>query len=299
MVVLTPRKCHLLHCNNAHVIAKYVETRTLAEPSMLRQCAGISWEGLLKASDIGAPAARTIGEAKLPRDPMVGRSSDMAVRVLIVDDHVVVRRGIRAMLESRTDFLICAEANSGREGVDLAIQHKPDIAVVDVSLPILNGIEVTRQIRKHSPLTEVLIFTMYDDETMIGEALRAGARGYLHKAEAGEQLLNAIATLARRRPFFTGAVSQALLNHLNSRKTGPAPVLTAREREVVQLIAEGSSNKAVGRALGISVKTVETHRAAAMRKLSLNSTAGLVRYALRNRIVQGAARPQDDETDNS
>jgi DNA-binding NarL/FixJ family response regulator len=220
----------------------------------------------------------------------------MAVRVLVVDDHVVVRRGIQAMLEGRTDFLICAEANSGREGVDLAIQHKPDIAVVDVSLPILNGIEVTRQIRKHSPLTEVLIFTMYDDETMIGEALSAGARGYLHKTEAGEQLLNAIATLARRRPFFTGAVSQALLNHLNSGKRGPAPVLTGREREVVQLIAEGSGNKAVARALSISVKTVETHRAAAMRKLSLTSTAALVRYALRNRIVQGAPRPEDGET---
>jgi DNA-binding NarL/FixJ family response regulator len=223
-----------------------------------------------------------------------GGALDMAVRVLIVDDHVVVRRGMQAMLEGRTDFLICAEASSGREGVDLAIQHKPDIAVVDVSLPGLNGVEVTRQIRKHSPLTEVLIFTMYDDETMIGEALRAGARGYLHKAEAGEQLLTALATLARRRPFFTGAVSEALLNQLNSGKTEIPRLLTGREREVVQLIAEGSGNKNVAKALEISVKTVETHRASAMRKLSLNSTAGLVRYAIRNRMIQGAARPQDD-----
>jgi DNA-binding NarL/FixJ family response regulator len=208
----------------------------------------------------------------------------MAVRVLICDDHVIVRRGLCALLAARTDFLICAEAKDGREAVDLAIKHKPDVAVIDISLPVLNGIEVTRQIRQRSPHTEVLVFTLYDDEEMIGQALRAGARGYLHKSEGGEQLLTAIATLARHRPFFSSAVSETLLNGLNAGPKEHVAVLTPREREVVQLIAEGNSNKMVARALDISVKTVETHRASAMRKLSLDSTAALVRYAVRKRL---------------
>jgi DNA-binding NarL/FixJ family response regulator len=208
------------------------------------------------------------------------------VRVLIADDHVTVRRGLRALLGTRNDFIICAEAETGREAVDLAIQYKPDIAVVDVSLPILNGIEVTRQIRQNSPLTEVLVFTMHDSDELISEVLHAGARGYLLKSESGEQLVNALAALARHRPFFSSAVSETLLNNLTSGRPAHAPVLTPREREIVQLVAEGNSNKMIGRSLDISIKTVETHRSAAMRKLSLNSTAGLVRYALRNNLAQ-------------
>jgi DNA-binding NarL/FixJ family response regulator len=209
----------------------------------------------------------------------------MAVRVLIAHDHLVVRRGLGSLLAARPDFLICAEAENGRDAVDLAIKHEPDVALIDVSLPIVNGLAVTRQIRQRSPLTEVLVFTLYEDEEMILEALRAGARGYLHKSEVGERLVRAVATLARHRPFLPGAVSATLLNDLNSVETRQAPVLTPREREIVKLIAQGKSNKMVGRALGISVKTVEAHRAAAMHKLSLHSTAALVRYAIRNRLA--------------
>src|SRR4051812_29153725 len=120
----------------------------------------------------------------------------MAVRILIADDHVTVRRGLRALLGARTDFIICAEAKSGREAVDLAVEHKPDIAVVDVSLPILNGVEVTRQIRRNAPLTEVLVFAMHDSDELISEVLHAGARGYLLKSESGEQLVSAVVALA-------------------------------------------------------------------------------------------------------
>jgi len=210
----------------------------------------------------------------------------MAVRIMIADDHVIVRRGLRALLAMRSDFSVCAEAQDGRQAVEAALQHKPDVAIIDVSLPFLNGIEVTRQIRRGSPLTEVLVFTMHDNEELIGEALRAGARGYILKSEAEEQVIKAVETLARRRPFFSSNVSETLLGTFNSGATIHPIGLTPREREIVQLIAEGNSNKLVARALDISVKTVETHRAAAMRKLSLDSTAALVRYALRNKITQ-------------
>src|SRR3954447_2152674 len=135
----------------------------------------------------------------------------MTVRILIADDHLIVRRGFRAMLEAHTDFVICAEAGDGRAAVDLAIAHKPDIAVIDVTLPILSGIEVTRQIRRSLPLTEVLVLTMHDSDELISEALRAGARGYLLKTEAAEQMVDAVAALARHRPFFSSRVSETLL----------------------------------------------------------------------------------------
>jgi len=210
----------------------------------------------------------------------------MVVRILIADDHEIVRRGLRALLETRDDLVVCAEAQDGREAVDLAIQHKPDIAVLDVSLPTLNGIEATRQIRRDSPYTEVLVFTMHNSDELISEVLHAGARGYLLKTEADEQIFNAVSALARHRPFFSNQVSETLLDKFNSGVTGHSTGLTPREREIVQLIAEGSSNKMIARTLDISVKTVETHRSASMRKLSIRSTAQLVRYAVRNKLVQ-------------
>jgi DNA-binding NarL/FixJ family response regulator len=209
------------------------------------------------------------------------------VRILLADDHAVVRRGLRALLEAQQDFEVCAEASNGREAVELALQHKPDVAVLDLSLTQLNGIEVTRQIRKETPETEVMIFTLHDNEAEIRDVLHAGARGYVLKSEADEQIVRAVESLSRHHAFFSDHVSETLLDSFVE-QSGPGSngsLLTAREREVVQLIAEGNSNKKIAYLLSISVKTVETHRSASMRKLDIHSTAELVRYAVRNKLI--------------
>jgi DNA-binding NarL/FixJ family response regulator len=210
----------------------------------------------------------------------------MVLRILIADDHDIVRRGLRGVLESRSDWIVCAEARDGREAVDLTRQHQPDVALVDVSLPVLSGIEATRQICRSSLPTEVLVFTMHDSEELIGQALHAGARGYLLKSEADEQIIQAVTALARHRPYFSSRVSETLLNKFMLSASGFSSGLTRREREIVRLITEGHSNKMIAQTLDISIKTVETHRSASMRKLSLGSTVELVRYALRNNFVQ-------------
>jgi DNA-binding NarL/FixJ family response regulator len=209
------------------------------------------------------------------------------VRILLADDHAVVRRGLRALLEAQQDFEVCAEASNGREAVELALQHRPDVAVLDISLTILSGIEATRQIRRDTPATEVMIFTLRENENEIRDVLHAGARGYVLKSEADEQIVRAIETLARHHAFFSDHVSETLLDKLVEQSGGAnsASMLTAREREVVQLIAEGNSNKKIAQLLSISVKTVETHRSASMRKLDIHSTAELVRYAVRHRLI--------------
>ena len=208
------------------------------------------------------------------------------VRILLADDHAVVRRGLRALLEARQDFEVCAEASNGREAVELALHHKPDVAVLDISLPIVNGIEATRQIRRDAPGTEVMIFTLHDRESEIRDVLHAGARGYVLKSEADEQIVRAVEALARHHAYFSDHVSETLLdNFVEQAGSGNAITLTAREREVVQLIAEGNSNKKIAHLLSISVKTVETHRSASMRKLDIHSTAELVRYAVRQRLI--------------
>jgi DNA-binding NarL/FixJ family response regulator len=209
------------------------------------------------------------------------------VRILLADDHAVVRRGLRALLEAQQDFEVCAEASNGREAVELALQHRPDVAVLDISLAILSGIEATRQIRRDTPATEVMIFTLRENENEIRDVLHAGARGYVLKSEADEQIVRAIETLARHHAFFSDHVSETLLDKLveQSGSSNSASMLTAREREVVQLIAEGNSNKKIAQLLSISVKTVETHRSASMRKLDIHSTADLVRYAVRHKLI--------------
>jgi DNA-binding NarL/FixJ family response regulator len=209
-----------------------------------------------------------------------------STRILIADDHEVVRSGLRNILEAQAKWEVVAEARDGREAVQKAAETKPDVAVVDYSLPLINGIEVTRQIRAHSPKTEILIFTMHDNETLIQELLKAGARGYLLKSDAKLYLINAIEALAKHKPYFTAKVSEALLESFLSRRPREGSALTHRERGVVQLIAEGYTNKQIAALLNISLKTVETHRASIMRKLNLSSSAGLVRYAIRNRIVE-------------
>jgi DNA-binding NarL/FixJ family response regulator len=207
-------------------------------------------------------------------------------RILIADDHVVVRSGLRTILEAHPNWEVVAEASDGKEAISKAIEAEPDVAVIDYSLPIVNGIEVTRQIRARLPKTEVLIFTMHDNQTLIEDLLEAGARGYLLKSDAKANLIGAIEALATHKPFFTGNVSEALLrSYVKGSKRAVSP-LTDRERTIVQLIAEGHSNKEIAQLLGISLKTVETHRAAVMSKLNLSSLAALVRYAIRNKIVE-------------
>ena len=213
------------------------------------------------------------------------------LRILLADDHDIVRRGLKDLLEQHVGWQVCAEAANGREAVELALQHQPHVAVVDLSMPELNGLEATRRIRQSLPNTEVLIFTMHESEELIREVLGAGARGYLLKSDAVRQLIPAVESLSQKKPYFAGRVSEVVLDgFLKGGQTaleGPtAERLTSREREVVQLLAEGKSNKQIARLLDLSVKTVETHRTAAMRKLELNSLPDLVRYAVRMQIIQ-------------
>jgi DNA-binding NarL/FixJ family response regulator len=197
-----------------------------------------------------------------------------------------VRSGLRSILEAQPDWEVVAEAIDGKEAVAKAVATRPDVAILDYSLPVFNGVEATRQIRARVPQTEVLVFTMHESETLMRELLQAGARGYLLKSDAKQFLITAVQSLAAHKPFFTSRVSETLLESFLTTTEGDRGILTARERTVVQLIAEGRTNKQIASVLNISLKTVETHRAAAMRKLNLTSTAAVVRYAIRNRLVE-------------
>jgi DNA-binding NarL/FixJ family response regulator len=214
----------------------------------------------------------------------IGERVQYMLRILIADDHEVVRSGLRGLLSERPGWEVVAEAADGKEAVAMALATSPDVAIVDYALPLLNGVEATRQIRQRSQNTEVIIFTMYDNHNLIQDLLQAGALGYLLKSDAKRLLLTAVETVAEHKPFFTGMVSETLLQSFLAKGNGSP--LTARERSVVQLIAEGHSNKKIASILNLSVKTVETHRAAAHRKLNLRSTADLVRYAIRNHIIE-------------
>jgi DNA-binding NarL/FixJ family response regulator len=208
------------------------------------------------------------------------------VRILIADDHEVVRFGLRQILEAQPNWEVVAEAADGRDAVAKAIEFKPDVCVLDYSLPLMSGLEATRQIRLRMPKSEILIFTMHDNEALVQGLLQAGARGYLLKSDARTHLLEAIASLVNHRPFFTQKVSEALLDVYLAKPERLVSAITSRERSVVQLIAEGHTNKEVARILNISLKTVETHRATIMRKLQISSSASLVRYAVRNKIIE-------------
>jgi DNA-binding NarL/FixJ family response regulator len=212
------------------------------------------------------------------------------VRILVVDDHVVVRRGIRSLLESHPGWEVCGEATTGRDAVEQCKRLRPDIVVMDLSLPELNGLEATRQILKDSPETEVLALTMHHSEELIRDTLQAGARGYVLKSDASESLIAAVDSLRQHKPFLTTAVTEFVLDDYVRRGDAaedllPAP-LTPREREIVQLVAEGQSSKEAASRLGVSAKTIETHRANIMKKLRLRSVSDLVRYAVRNKIVE-------------
>ena len=214
-------------------------------------------------------------------------------RILLADDHEVVRAGLRALLEEQSGWEVVAEAVDGRDAVDKASRLKPDAVIIDIAMPSLNGLEAVRQIVKAVPHTKVLVLTMYDSDPLIQQVLRAGARGYLLKSDAGRDLVSAIDALRRNKTFFTPKVSQMVLNGYLGKSPKEREVegepeslrLTSRQREIVQLLAEGKSSKEVGAVLGLSVKTAETHRANIMRKLDCHSVTELVRYAIRNHII--------------
>ncbi len=217
------------------------------------------------------------------------------LRILIADDHEVARRGIRSLLENHPGWEVCAEAKDGRDAVELATSTKPDLVLLDIGMPNLNGLEAARQILATSPNVAVLILTMHDSDNVIREVLRAGARGFLLKSDAGRDLVAAVEALESQKTFFTPRVSQMVLDGFLNRErerseiedvaNSSGDLLTAREREVIQLLAEGRTSKEVAVTLNLSVKTAETHRTNLMRKLGLHSVADLTRYAVRNGIV--------------
>ena len=208
-------------------------------------------------------------------------------RILIADDHEIARSGLRLILEAHAGWEVVAEAADGKAAIIKALETKPDVAILDYSIPLVNGVEATRQIRKRNPQIEVLIFSIHDSGTLAGEVLDAGARAYLLKSDAKEHLISAIEALAVHKPFFSGRVSEEMVEtYLLAQKGRLGAVLSPRERIVVQLIAEGHTNKEISAILNLSIKTIESNRAAAMRKLNITSTAGIVRYAIRNKLVE-------------
>ena len=212
-------------------------------------------------------------------------------RILIADDHAIVRRGLRALVESQAGWEICAEAFTGTEAVEKAGQFKPDVAFVDIGRPELNGLDATRHILKESPQTEVLILTMHQSEEVVREVLKAGARAYVLKSDADQNLVAAIEALLQHKPFLTSNVTDVVLSdylngQIDAAEPQPRSRITRREREIIQLLAEGKSNKEVALTLDISTRTAEAHRANIMHKLGFDSLGDLVRYAIRNKIVE-------------
>jgi DNA-binding NarL/FixJ family response regulator len=206
-------------------------------------------------------------------------------RILVADDHDAVRSGLRAVLEARPGWEVVAEAHDGREALAAAIETRPDVAIVDYSMPFMTGIEVTRHMRERQLAAEVLIFTMYDSRDLALQAVRAGAHAYLLKSDANKLLLAAVESLMQHKPFCGGAFSGEFNDNADN-DCDRHELLSPREQTIVKLIAEGYSNKEVSALLNVSIKTTETHRATAMRKLNVRSTAGLVRFAVRNKLLE-------------
>ena len=213
------------------------------------------------------------------------------VRILIADDHQVVREGVRALIEREPEFEVCGAATNGREAVDLARKTKPDVVVLDITMPELDGVDATRQIKRVLPKTEVVVFSAHSSEDVVEQVFAAGAKSYIGKSDANRDLIAAIKSVAEHKPFFTSEISEILFAKYfvpgsKKPKSPEEKQLTAREREIVRLLAESSSNKDIADKLGISIRTAETHRATLMRKLGVHSVAGLVRYAIRNHIIE-------------
>ena len=233
------------------------------------------------------PANRNSGSVR-----NVQRTGIATLRILVADDHDIIRRGLRQLLMTRQGWEVCGEAKTGREAVATAERLKPDVIVMDVSMPELSGLEAARQISKSSPHIGILILTMYFTDQLVREVIECGARGYILKSDADKELVSAVEALSNHRTYFTREASEMLLNGLSRRdvnldpRTAARNRLTLREREIVRLLAEGKSSKDVSAALSISIKTAETHRANIMRKLELHSVSELVRYAIRNQIIE-------------
>ena len=215
-----------------------------------------------------------------------------SLRILVADDHDLMRRGLKSILETHVGWEICGEAHTGNEAVAKAEELKPNIAILDITMPELDGLEAARQIRKVSSKTEILVLSMHYSDQLIRDILEAGIRGYVVKTDSDRDLVLAVEALANHRPFFTSRATEVMLTSFNHAGSPldwedlPGSRLTTREREVVQLLSEGRSSKEVASVLGISVKTAETHRANIMRKLEIHSVSELVRYAVRNQIIE-------------
>jgi DNA-binding NarL/FixJ family response regulator len=212
--------------------------------------------------------------------------NDAVKRIVIADDHEVVRSGLRAIIETCPDWIVSGEATNGQQAVALTLETRSDVVIVDYSMPLMSGLEVSRRLKTLQPRTEVLILTMHENEELLTEAVLAGVRGFLFKSDARKHLIFAIEALLEGRPYLTSVLMEKLLHDYQSNKQNRLDaLLTPREQSVVQLIAEGHTNRSIGAVLKLSVKTVETHRASAMRKLGMSSTAELVRYAIRKKLV--------------
>ena len=208
------------------------------------------------------------------------------IRILLADDHAVVRQGFKMILDAQADMEIVGEAANGREAVDLAERLKPDIVVMDVAMPELNGIEATRRLASSAPHVRVVALSMHKDSVYVREILRAGARGYLLKDSGAEDLVHAVRSVAGGESWLSPAVSNAVLDDYRRHVTNPIDLLTSREREVLQMLAEGKTNKEIAAVLNLSVYTVDAHRGRIMEKLNLHSINDLVRFAVRNGLIE-------------
>jgi DNA-binding NarL/FixJ family response regulator len=241
-------------------------------------------------SDTGQADIRSFPARVMNSEPK--NKGTAVLRILVADDHDIIRRGLKQLLTAHPGWSVCGEAKTGREAVTLADQLKPEIVVMDISMPELNGLEAARRIRKALPKTEIVILTLHFSDQLVREIVEAGVRAYIMKSDADRDLVSAVEALASHRSFFTARAADMLLDGFCKQNSGVDHQtllrgrLTSREREIVQLLAEGKSSKEVAVALGISVKTAETHRANIMRKLELHSVSELVRYAVRNQIIE-------------
>lgn len=209
----------------------------------------------------------------------------MAVRVLLADDHEIVRQGLRVLME-REGFQVVGEASDGREAIKLCEMHRPEVAILDLSMPLLNGVGAAREIMQSNPHTKVVLLTMHTEDHLILESLRSGVTGYVLKTKAASELVQAIRAVCRGEMFLTQSISHTIVRAFLQNAQAPASPISDRERQVLQLVAEGKTTKEIASLLGISVKTAESHRSNLMDKLNIHDTAGLVRYAIKHGLIE-------------